>query len=75
MNGRSTTLLPPRDGLLRTHFFAPEEGEVTISLNGQVLERFRASGYVERDYRVKATREQNVLIINGSRLRFRFLGL
>ena len=75
MTGKSTTLLPPREGLLRMHFFAAEEGEVVIALNGEVLERFRAGGYVERDYKVSATREQNVLTINGPRLRFRFLGL
>jgi hypothetical protein len=75
MSGRSVTILPPREGLLRMHFFAAEEGEVTITLNGQVLERFRATGYIERDYKVSATREQNELIINGPRLRFRFLGL
>lgn len=75
MSGRSVTLLPPREGLLRMHFLVPNDGEVVISLNGQVLERFRATGYVERDYRVSATRDANVLTISGPRLRFRFLGL
>jgi hypothetical protein len=73
--GKAVALLPPRQGLLRMHFFAPHEGEVTISLNGQLLERFTAGGYVERDYEVQAARGENELVIDGPRLRFRFLGL
>ena len=60
MSGRSVTLLPPAEGetLLRMHLGVPAESvgkapEITVTLNGRVVDRFRTNEpYVERTLHV-----------------------
>ena len=60
MSGHSVTLLPPARGatMLRLHVGIPGElmprnPQITIRLNGRVIDAFHtSSGYIERDYRV-----------------------
>jgi hypothetical protein len=71
MSGHSVTELPPANGrtLLRMHLGVPAEvtaqnPEITVKLNGSVVDRFRTTeGSLERDYRVTAApgRARNVL--------------
>jgi Gpi18-like mannosyltransferase len=71
MKKESVTLLPPASGrtMLRLHLGIPHEvmaqnPEITVKLNGQIIERFRTTdGYLERDYRVTAApgNQPNVL--------------
>ena len=62
MGGRSITILPPQNGpaVLRMHLGIPGElmsknPEITVKMNGHVVDRFRTTeGYLERNVHVAA---------------------